>query len=148
MKLKATTYGIVTVFTLSAINAYADFRSVTDRGSVTVSQPCSPAEKWTLQSSKNPTWLNHYQDFVSAKHSPVYSFSHAIQLKKLSALLVHSEFERDFSELWVGRILYEMKLDALAQQVFKSVYENSEKPMIKKAAFVCMTHSAPLSIAE
>lgn len=129
--------GVTLLFNLS--QAHADFRSISDRGTIKVSMPCQAQEKWTLENSKNPTWLNQYQEFVSGKSSSVYSFSQAIQLKKLSALLVHSEFERDFSEFWVGRILYEMKLDALAQQVFRSVYENSEKPMVKKAAFICMT---------
>jgi tetratricopeptide (TPR) repeat protein len=124
---------------IASTDARADFRSVADRGAVSVSLPCQGSEKWSIQNATNPTWLNQYQDFVGGKLSSVYSFSQAVQLKKLSALLVHSDFERDFSEFWVGRILYDMKLDALAQQVFRSVYENSETPMIKKASFVCMT---------
>jgi len=104
-----------------------------------VSAACQGSETWTTEGSTAPSWMNQYRDFVSGKTSPVYSFSQAIQLKRISALLVHSEFERDFSEFWVGRILYQLKLDALAQQVFRSVYENAETPTIKKASFVCMT---------
>jgi tetratricopeptide (TPR) repeat protein len=115
----------------SSSEALADLRSVT--------ASCSSSETWNIVGAKTPSWLTQYQDFTSGKVSSVYSFSQAIQLKKMSALLVHSEFERDFSEFWVGRILYEMKLDALAHQVFRSVYENGENPTIKKASFVCMT---------
>ncbi|MBS1957872.1 MAG: hypothetical protein JST80_00225 [Bdellovibrionales bacterium] len=139
------------LITLSAlmlvVNAHAgDFRSISERGSVSVKQGCQSGERWTIGGTSNPKWLDRFHDFTSGKITPVSGFAEAVSLKRISALLKKSDFERDFSEYWVGRILYEMKLDPLAHQVFESVLENTDQQEIKKAAFVCMAmiqHRSP-----
>ena len=109
-----------------------------------VTQACQRSEVWSLTQKENaadaaaPNWLKQFQSSVTGAASPIYAFSQAVQLKKLSAILNHADFEHDFSEYWVGRILYTLKLDPLSHQVFESIYQHSENAQIKKAAFLCM----------
>lgn len=130
--------------TLSAlmlvVSAHAgDFRSVSERN-VTVKRACQPTEKWTIEGGAAPQWMARYQDFVQGKVSPVSGFAEAVSLKRISALLNSNkaEFEKDFSEFWVGRILFELNLDPLAHEVFASVLEYSDHKQIRKSAFACM----------
>lgn len=115
----------------------ADFRSISERGPVTQRKGCESGEKWTI-TGNSPGWLNRFHESVNGKISALAGFADAVSLKRISAILNRSDFERDFSEYWVGRILFDLKLDPLAHQVFKSVLDNSEQKEIRKAAFVCM----------
>ena len=103
-----------------------------------VKDACLPSEHWTLESEKNPKWLKEFHDFVSHQSTPVYAWTRAIQLKRISQVLTNSDTEHDFSEYWMGRILYDLKLDPLAHQALQSVFENSENPDLKKAAYRCL----------
>ena len=108
---------------------------------LSVSRACEEGESWLIGASTNskiPKFIEQFRDFTTGKTSPVFGFSQAVQLKRLSAILVKADFERDFSEYWVGRILFKMNLDPISLQIFHSVYDHSEIPMIRKAAFACM----------
>jgi hypothetical protein len=102
-----------------------------------VQDACLSTEHWTLAKG-NPNWLKEYHEFTSSRSSAIYGFSQAIQLKRMSQILNNSDFEHDFSEYWVGRILFELHLDPLAHQALNSVFESTENPDLKKAAFSCM----------
>ena len=103
----------------------------------TVQDACLPTEHWELKNGKS-NWLSQYHDFTSRRSSAIYGFSQAIQLKRMSQILNKADFEHDFSEFWVARILFELKLDPLAHQAMKAVFESSDSPDIKSAAFSCM----------
>ncbi len=124
---------LLTLAAQSATAASSDFH---------VSQACMTDESWTVNSSEHKVrmekWLGRFQAFTHRTASPLFSFSQAILLKRLSSLMQQSDFERGFSEYWVGRIFFELNMDALAHQAFHSIYENSEISEVKKAAFVCM----------
>jgi tetratricopeptide (TPR) repeat protein len=135
-RLLQTAVMLAVVSTQGTVAKAADFRSVSERSPVQ-RKGCLPGEKWSI-SGTNPGWLNRFHDFVTGKSSALGGFADAVSLKRISALLNRSDFERDFSEYWVGRILFDLKLDPIAHQVFKSVLENSEQKEIRKAAFVCM----------
>ena len=103
-----------------------------------VQDACTSTEHWTLTKGGNPNWLKEFHEFTSSRSSAIYGFSQAIQLKRMSQILNEADFEHDFSEYWVGRILFELHLDPLAHQALSSVYENTENPDLKKATFSCM----------
>jgi hypothetical protein len=123
---------IVTLSSFASLTASAGLST-----SLTVTKACQSGEIWG-GTEKLPKWLGKYQDFVDSKSSPLYSFSEAVHLKRLSDLMTKSDFEHDFSEFWVGRILFQMKLDPIAHTVFQSILDNSPTTAIKKAAFGCM----------
>lgn len=103
-----------------------------------VQDPCLPTEHWGLNRTTAPNWLKEYHEFTAQRSTAIYGFSQALQLKRMSQILNNSDFEHDFSEYWVGRILYELHLDPLAHQAMSSVYESTQDQDIKKAAFSCM----------
>ena len=102
-----------------------------------VQDACLNTEHWTITKG-NPNWLKEFHEFSGGRSSPVYGFSQAIQLKRMSQILNNSEFEHDFAEYWVARILYELHLDPLAHQALKSVFQNTANPDLKKAAYSCL----------
>jgi hypothetical protein len=124
-----------TLTALALLLLTGSFASATAQAGVT--DACLSTEHWTLAKG-NPNWLREYHEFTSNRSSAIYGFSQAIQLKRMSQILNNSDFEHDFSEYWVARILFELKLDPLAHQALNSVYENSENADLKKAAFSCM----------
>lgn len=103
-----------------------------------VKDACLSTEQWTLESKKSPKWLSEFHDFAKHQSTPIFAWSRAIQLKRLSQVLTHAETEHDFSEYWMGRVLFELKLDPLAHQALQSVFENTENPDLKKAAYACL----------
>jgi hypothetical protein len=111
---------------------------ITAQAKASVQDACTSTEHWTLSKGGNPNWLKEFHEFTSARSSAIYGFSQAIQLKRMSQILNNSDFEHDFSEYWVGRILFELHLDPLAHQALNSVYENTDNPDLKKATFSCM----------
>ncbi len=103
-----------------------------------VKDPCQPGEHWTLASEKTPNWLKEFHEFASHTSTPVFAWTRAIQLKRISQVLIQADMEHDFSEYWMARVLYDLKLDPLAWQAFHSVFENSENTDLKKAAYSCL----------
>jgi tetratricopeptide (TPR) repeat protein len=105
---------------------------------------CSSIETWSngkplSRTEKAPRWIAAYQDFIIGKISLMSAMGEAIQLKRISQLLPDGgSYELDFSEYWIGRIFYEMKLDFLAVDVMKSVIENSSTAPVINAAWVCL----------
>ena len=100
---------------------------------------CTPNETWTVANRPELNWLRNYQNYLNGKESAVFSFSRAVHLKKISHLLSPGEKERDFSEFWVGRIIFDLKIDPLAHQIFKSIYDETEDQAIKAASLSCLT---------
>jgi len=116
-------------FLISGPNAHAD-----------VQDPCQTTEHWNLnRKGSSPTWLKEFHEFSAKRSQMIDGFAQAIQLKRISSILGNSGFEEDFSEYWVARVLYEMKLMPLAHQAFSSVFENTENRDLKKAAFSCLS---------
>ncbi len=136
IKIFKITLLIVTLVSAATSDSLAtDF----DGNALSGKNHCRSSETWNYTSGKSPAWLDQYRGFLAGKASSGYSFSEAVQLKRLSILLKQGINERDFSEYWVGRILFDLKLDPLAHQVFKSVYDGSENKAIKKASQICMS---------
>ncbi len=102
-----------------------------------VQDACLNTEHWSV-SKGNPNWLKEFHEFTGKRSSPIYGFSQAIQLKRMSQILNNSEFEHDFAEYWIARILFELNLDPLAHQALKSVFQSTSNPDLKKAAFGCL----------
>ncbi len=102
-----------------------------------VTDACLNTEHWSADASA-PNWLHEFQDFTSGRSSPIYGFAQAVKLKRMSQIMNHSEYEHDFAEYWVARVLFDLKLDPLAHQALASVFENSENKDLKKAAFSCL----------
>jgi len=103
-----------------------------------VRDACLSTEHWDLGKKSVPNWLNEFHQFTTQKSSPVLGFTQAVRLKRMSQILNEADFEHDFSEYWVGRILFELHLDPLAHEALQSVYEGTENTDLKKAAFSCL----------
>jgi hypothetical protein len=122
-------WNVIALFLLATPSVEA---KLVDTRVLTVEHACHTNEAWSnpnADGAKIPSWLKNYQEFVKGKRSPLLSFSEALPYKDL---------ESDFSEYWVARTLYELKLDALSHQAFASVYNNAESIELKKAAVICM----------
>ncbi len=99
---------------------------------------CLNTEHWVIKEQKSPNWLKEFHEFTAHRAQITSSFAQAIQLKRISQVMGNSDFESDFSEYWLARVLYESNLAPLAHRVFLSVFENSGNPDLKKAAFSCL----------
>jgi hypothetical protein len=99
---------------------------------------CLTTEHWVIKDQKNPNWLKEFHEFTAHRSQISSSFAQAIQLKRISQVMGNSEFESDFSEYWLARVLYDANLAPLAHRVFQSVFENSGNLELKKAAFTCL----------
>jgi hypothetical protein len=105
-----------------------------------VQDPCQTTEHWNLnRKGSSPAWLREFHEFSAKRSQNIIGFAQAIQLKRISSVMGNSTFEEDFSEYWVARVLFELKLMPLAQQAFLSVFENTENRDLKKASFSCLT---------
>jgi hypothetical protein len=105
-----------------------------------VQDPCLTTEHWNLsRKGSSPAWLREFHEFSAKRSQNINGFAQAIQLKRISSVMGNSAFEEDFSEYWVARVLFELKLMPLAQQAFLSVFENTENRDLKKASFSCLT---------
>ncbi|MBC7397257.1 MAG: hypothetical protein H7333_07415 [Bdellovibrionales bacterium] len=102
-----------------------------------VQDACLNTEHWTITKG-NPNWLKEFHEFSGGRSTPIYGFSQAIQLKRMSQILTNAEFEHDFAEYWIARILFELHLDPLAHQALKSVFQTTANPDLKKAAYGCL----------
>lgn len=92
----------------------------------------------TGKDEKVTRWMTYYQSFAKKNVTPIMGFSDALYLRKIGMLLKDEAIERDFSEFWVGRVFFQLGIDPLAHQIFRSVYENSPHLVMKTAAFRCM----------
>ncbi|MBU6154570.1 MAG: hypothetical protein KGP28_09745 [Bdellovibrionales bacterium] len=105
-----------------------------------VQDPCLSTEHWNLnRKGSSPAWLREFHEFSAKRSQGVQAFAQAVQLKRISSVMGNSAFEEDFSEYWVARVLFDLKLMPLSYQAFSSVFENTENRDLKKAAYSCMT---------
>ncbi len=105
-----------------------------------VQDPCLTTEHWNLnRKGSSPSWLRDFHEFSARRSQNVTAFAHAVQLKRISSVMGNSAFEEDFSEYWVARVLFELKIMPLSYQAFSSVFENTENRDLKKAAYSCMS---------
>jgi tetratricopeptide (TPR) repeat protein len=107
--------------------------------SASVQEPCQAKEHWNFGSTKDSRWMKAFREFTAHRAEPLESLSEAVQLKRLSKLMSSGTFESDFSEYWLGRVLYDLELYPLAARAFGSVYENTSNSDLKKASLACMT---------
>jgi len=105
-----------------------------------VQDPCLTTEHWSLPGkSSPPSWIREFHEFTAKRAQSIQAFANAIQLKRISSVMGNSALEEDFSEYWVARVLYELKLMPLAHQAFMSVFENTSNRDLKKASYSCLS---------
>ncbi len=96
---------------------------------------CSAQEEWP---NLDAPYKEPYRLSIRGKTSPVLSLSQAIEMKQWSNFEKNGEFLASFSEYWLARILFDLKLDLLAAQAFEKLYRQTSVEPLKIAALACL----------
>ncbi|NDG84424.1 MAG: hypothetical protein EBX52_05215 [Proteobacteria bacterium] len=110
-----------------------------------VTDPCTSSERWTLlpagaahPSGTVQTGMSEFAEFTSGREPPMTGLSRAIRLGRIADLIKEGDPEREFSEYWISRALYDLKLPTLAHRGFRSVLERTRNPDLQRASWICL----------